>query len=71
MRRMTLAAGVLAVLAGAALLVIPATATVESTAALGRLVRGEDGVAAQQSGCTRVTNRFCVQDTRDNCRACR
>jgi hypothetical protein len=71
MKRLTLTVALLAVVAGAAFLALPTTATVDSTADLGQIVRGDDGIAAQQSGCTRVTNRFCVLDTRDNCRACR
>ena len=70
MKKLTLAVALVAVVAGAVLLALPTTATVDSAAALGQVVRGGDGVAAQQSGCTRITNRFCVQSTRNNCRAC-
>jgi len=70
MRRVTLAVVLVAVVAGAGLLALPTTATVDPAAALGQIVRGGDGVAAQQSGCTRITNRFCTISTRNNCRAC-
>lgn len=71
MKRLTLAVVFVVVVTGAALLALPATATVDSSVDLGQQLRGDDGMVAQQSGCTRITNRFCVLDTRDNCRACR
>ncbi len=70
MKEAILAVVLVAVVAGAALVALPTTAADESAAALGQIVRGGDGVAAQQSGCTRITNRFCVISTRNNCRAC-
>jgi hypothetical protein len=33
-------------------------------------VSGRDGVTAGNPGCTRITNRFCVESTRSNCSAC-
>jgi hypothetical protein len=49
----------------------PVTATADGAAALQAMASGDDGLATQRSGCTRITNRFCVIDTRDNCSACR
>jgi hypothetical protein len=71
MKKAMFALTLAAVLAGAAFFALPATATVDSGSDLARLVAGGDGMATRRSGCTRVTNRFCVLDTRDNCSACR
>jgi hypothetical protein len=49
----------------------PVTATVDGAAALQAIATGDDGMATQRSGCTRITNRFCSLSTRDNCLACR
>lgn len=49
---------------------IPASAHVAPASDLQVQVTGASGVLAGNPGCTRVTNRFCVQGSRSNCFAC-
>jgi len=64
------AVAVVAAVACAALAVLPASAQPAPTGDLQIVASGQDGVAAGNAGCTRVTNRFCVQSTKSNCFAC-
>ncbi len=60
-----------ALLAAGAFASLPTSARSGGPASdLQRSVTGREGVAAGNPGCTRVTNRFCVQSTRSNCFAC-
>ena len=71
MKRLTLILLLTAVASLTVMGTAPTTATVDSTTALAQVALGGDGMAAQTAGCTRVTNRFCVIDAQNNCRACR
>ncbi len=55
----------------ATLTALPTTARVGPASGLQLVAGGRDGVATNQAGCTRITNRFCAQSTRSNCSACR
>ena len=71
MRVLRLAA-IVAVLLTLVLAALPVTSARTVPASDLQLVsQGGAGVAAMVPGCTRITNRFCVYETRSNCSACR
>ena len=61
----------LALLGAGAALSLPSSARVDTASNLQRSVSGRESVSATKAGCTRVTNRFCVQGEQSNCSACR
>jgi len=71
MKRTLVAFAVVAAVAAAALAALPVSARVAPASDLQIVASGHEGLAAGKPGCTRVTNRFCVQSTQSNCFACR
>ena len=62
----------LALLAAGAFVSMPTSARSSGAAAdLQLSASGRGPVMAANPGCTRITNRFCVESTRSNCSACR
>lgn len=61
----------LALLAGSAFALLPSSARSGGPVSdLQLSVSGRGPIAAGNPGCTRITNRFCVESTRSNCFAC-
>lgn len=60
----------LALLGSGVALSLPSSARVDTASNLQLSVNGRQAVGAMKAGCTRITNRFCVQSTRSNCSAC-
>jgi len=61
---------VIAIVALVGLSVAPPSARGVAGADLQLSAAGSSGVVVSKAGCTRITNRFCVQSDKSNCFAC-